>query len=605
MDKYGRRIVPVPPWIPVADQDIQSPLDIASITNSVEYPALFAKKSWTQGVPEKDTQVYWRPSETIGSAFTPQAQNLRIQDLPTKKRKDRPSPLGADGKLQYPPKKSRKELEEDERKQQLVQQKKEVLVPGIIDVEYLLSGQWHRDQKAKMEKREKEKAMRRKLNLLKWEGFPDESGKLAALQAILPKDPDEQKAYLYETIRKEMMPVNRSDIERIVYYLTEGIDPKDIPPYNQHLLDRAGLKIPEKYQILKCFKQMQSSHLSEVIKWYCIYMRYNMLFYVLHDPAEWKRLRLESSPKFFPVLMIRAPVTWHSQYCISRQYLERHYFNGNIIVRKIRDLWFERYNEMLILPLTTLVSQFALDPSDFEATVAKSCEASRNILVANWLPECADIFLEFKKNWWQYVPKKATDSCDLVDKFFRCVNMLLSKQLRSLVMRSLEAFKNLLVTFKQGNDYEGEYYDLALTNLPILNVEALPIVGTNQLVLNPPLNSVKEMLVRCLEKILEVNKGILKIENIMFPEKAHQQTYLYSVYENEEPVLRIFDEVSDAFDANLVGPEKYLVLYDKYAYILNGEAERELHEFFGIVPFPFLKVPKAKLFFWFVYFIAI
>lgn len=212
---------------------------------------------------------------------------------------------------------------------------------------------------------------------------------------------------------------------------------------------------------------MQLSHLSEVIKWYCIYMRYNMLFYVLHDPAEWKRLRLESSPKFFPVLMIRGPVTWHSQYCISHQYLERHYFNGNIIVRKIRDLWFERsgklafgptlnnagrvpcrYDEMLILPLTALVSEFALDPSDFEATVARTCQASRNILVGNWLPECADIFLEYKKNWWQYVPKKAADSCDLVEKFFRCVNMLLSEQLRSLVMRSLEAFKNLLVTFK-------------------------------------------------------------------------------------------------------------------------------------------------------------
>lgn len=47
------------------------------------------------------------------------------------------------------------------------------------------------------------------------------SRKLAALQAILPQDPDEQKAYLYETVRKEMVPVNKSDIERIVYYLTE------------------------------------------------------------------------------------------------------------------------------------------------------------------------------------------------------------------------------------------------------------------------------------------------------------------------------------------------------------------------------------------------
>lgn len=65
-------------------------------------------------------------------------------------------------------------------------------------------------------------------------------------------------------------------------------------------------------------------------------------------------------------------------------------------------------------------------------------------------------------------------------------------------------------------------------------------------------------------------------------------------------MLRIFEEIAHAFDANSVGPEKYLVLYDKYAYILNGEAERELHEFFGTVPFPFLKVQRISSFISFV-----
>jgi len=88
---------------------------------------------------------------------------------------------------------------------------------------------------------------------------------------------------------------------------------------------------------------MVASHESEVLKWYCIYMRYNMLFYVLHDPAEWKRLRLESCPKFFPVLVIRAPVTWHARYVISQQYMERHYFKGNAVVKRIRELWFEKF----------------------------------------------------------------------------------------------------------------------------------------------------------------------------------------------------------------------------------------------------------------------
>lgn len=52
-------------------------------------------------------------------------------------------------------------------------------MPGIIDAEYLLSGQWHRDKQAQLAKKEKEKAMRKKLELLKWEGFPDESGYVA------------------------------------------------------------------------------------------------------------------------------------------------------------------------------------------------------------------------------------------------------------------------------------------------------------------------------------------------------------------------------------------------------------------------------------------
>lgn len=69
-----------------------------------------------------------------------------------------------------------------------------------------------------------------------------------------------------------------------------------------------------------------------------------------------------------------------------------------------------------------------------------------------------------------------------------------------------------------------------------------------------------------------------------------KEGYLYSVYEEEEPVTKVFTEIDQAFEANTIGPDKYLVLYEKYLYILNGQAERELHEFFGTQPFPYLKV---------------
>ncbi|XP_030747452.1 dynein heavy chain 3, axonemal isoform X2 [Sitophilus oryzae] len=598
--KYGQRIVPRQPWLPVVDERVQSLVNIQEIKESQEYPPLFAKKSSTTGVPEKDTQMYFRPSETIGSAYSPQVQYLRLQDLPTKKKLVRGSPLGADGRLQYPPKKSRKELKEEQEKRDLaVKRKKGIKVPGIIDVEYLLSGQWYKDKLAELEKKEKEKNMRRKLNLLKWEGFPDETGKLAKLQAILPKDPDVQKAQLYKMVEKEQLPVKKNDMERIVYYLGEGIDPKDIPPYNRELLVRAKRKIPDKYRSVKGYKNMISAHECEVQRWYCIYMRYNMVQYVLNDPNEWKRLRIESFPKPYPALVVRAPVPWHNQYCVSKQYMERHYFQGNIVIRKIGELWYNKYQSIYILPMDQLELEsapFPLVPSAFEERVDLLCNETRRILLAKWLPDCADIFLAFKKDWRQYVPKKVGGSCKLVEMFFYCVNTLLSMQLRSLVIKSLEHFRDFIINFSCGNDYGSEYEDLALIKLPVLNIKVLPKIGTTDLTLSPSLDGVQHMLTKCIRTILDVNKNVDRIQNIMFAELEQSETYLSAVDEEDELVKELFKEISSTFESNLIGPQTYLTMYEQYYYILNGEAERELAEFFTTEPFPYLKDFARKIY---------
>lgn len=54
------------------------------------------------------------------------------------------------------------------------------------------------------------------------------------------------------------------------------------------------------------------------------------------------RLGFKTFPKDFPTMLVRAPVPWHTQYCLATQYMEKHYYNGNIIVRKIRDLWYQK-----------------------------------------------------------------------------------------------------------------------------------------------------------------------------------------------------------------------------------------------------------------------
>lgn len=64
-DKFGRQIIPNLPWLPEADPKHDSEL-FRRVQTSMRYPPLFAKRSWTKGLPHKDTYEYYKPSETIG-----------------------------------------------------------------------------------------------------------------------------------------------------------------------------------------------------------------------------------------------------------------------------------------------------------------------------------------------------------------------------------------------------------------------------------------------------------------------------------------------------------------------------------------------------------
>lgn len=111
-----------------------------------------------------------------GSCFTPAARQFHLKHLRQKKKKTRFSPLDEDGQLSYPPKKSRLEIEEEKKREEL-KKKRKAATPGIVSLEYLLSGDYWRDKKAAKEKRDKIKAtkLRLKANNAIWSKWNDET----------------------------------------------------------------------------------------------------------------------------------------------------------------------------------------------------------------------------------------------------------------------------------------------------------------------------------------------------------------------------------------------------------------------------------------------
>lgn len=72
-------------------------------------------------------------------------------------------------------------------------------------------------------------------------------------------------------------------------------------------------------------------------------------------------------------------------------------------------------------------------------------------------------------------------------------------------------------------------------------------------------------------------------------EFSKEKKFIFTVSEDEAPIKLIIDEGVNSFIPNEVGPDKYLTMYEKYSFIQNGDAERELEAFMGQDPFPYLK----------------
>lgn len=62
--------------------------------------------------------------------------------------------------------------------------------------------------------------------------------------------------------------------------------------------------------------------------------------YVLMDPAERKRLFIESVPRAFPQRVIRGPVPWHPTYQHARKWNREHLHTVNPMTLRLEELWF-------------------------------------------------------------------------------------------------------------------------------------------------------------------------------------------------------------------------------------------------------------------------
>lgn len=77
--------IPTIPWMPVVEDCVNSATEITKALEYVKYPKLLEDQSWTKAVPYKYWSTYTKPSEGIGSIYTPTSAQYRVNTLTKKK----------------------------------------------------------------------------------------------------------------------------------------------------------------------------------------------------------------------------------------------------------------------------------------------------------------------------------------------------------------------------------------------------------------------------------------------------------------------------------------------------------------------------------------
>ncbi|XP_017878877.2 dynein heavy chain 3, axonemal [Ceratina calcarata] len=396
------------------------------------------------------------------------------------------------------------------------------------------------------------------------------------VEAEIPRSVEEKIADILDNIKRKEAADKRDEKEEVkpLYFKNYCLDASDLDYYDKTHLEEAIKHIPYRLRKVKDFEEQIVQFEIEIIDTY-------------------KRFIIKRPPWEYPIFYIRAPVPWHQSKITAGHFIQYNLFIGNEILRDVQNLYFLKYKDVTIINLRD-IGPLPILATEILPKINSLCDQSKDLLIKHWLADVAELFLEKKHAWSCLIESHHDASRALIEKYFRSVNTLLSKQLRLIIMRTLYIIRDFFMEYRGGNCFEGDYEDLMFVKTPFVTVIVEPELGTSNLYCRPTIFEVREIISNCVDNILHVGMEIPKIEVILFPELEMQQC-LFHVSRYEESVLKIIDDVLVVIGDHHTGPQLYLKCYERLLYIVDGKAKRDLDNFFEIDPMPYLHEFEQKI----------
>nr|XP_046272657.1 dynein axonemal heavy chain 3 isoform X2 [Scatophagus argus] len=517
----------VPPPLPLTCTAEPSELYQIVLKHS-RYPPILQSNSWTLAVPFKEQHLHRTPSESVGNNYSPRAQDLKMNKL------QRRLHIKPTGPSCTPP----------GRKQAVTQRRRDTACHVSVSP----------------------RPMSRQRNI--------------HVPSSRPMSPEGQLDIMYSQ-EKKMRSMQREpderDLERYMYYITTGVPSSVLAPLpQQQMMNIMRLLPPDTEDSGKHLQILRANMEEEVRRDYYFSLKKSIVDYILMDPSERQRLSIASVPKPFPMRVIRAPVPWATSYKEAHMWQSQHLFTVSHIMVLLQNVWLSSFSSLRFVRLQDLFStSLPLLPSEFEEFVHRQCQATRDELIQKWLPQCASLFDTFKDLWLPLIPKSEQVAPVAVQEFFSCVAALMSFQLRSLVVESLQDLLYFLTMYEDGNDFGEQFDELKYVQSQMLLVKLQ--VNEPHIDFSPSFQECWELIHRAFMEIIKSAEKLPRVECNLFPDIKN--LYLRTVSLDESLVTNVISKAKDVFHKNTVGPKKYLNSYQKYSNLLDQSAKQEISAF--------------------------